>query len=180
MSPRSTDVRALEVLAFCRQAGALQGQWPLRAMDRLADGLLAVAPEAMVDWTAQGSLVPAAGAEDEVWLRVQAQATVARQCQRCLQPMDAALDVDRRFRFVRTEAQAAALDETSDDDVLVLLPRLDLMALLEDELILALPIVPMHALCPVPLLPADGDAVLDEQPPHPFAALAALRGRAKD
>jgi uncharacterized protein len=90
--------------------------------------------------------------------------------------MDEALTVDRRFRFVRTEAEALKLDEVSEDDVLVLEPRLDVGTLLEDELILGLPIVPMHRACPQPLQPPQ-DAVLDDAAPHPFAALAALRSR---
>jgi uncharacterized protein len=101
------------------------------------------------------------------------------------------LQVDRRFRFVRTEAEAARLDEDSDDDVLVLEPRLDLAELLEDEFILALPIVPMHDSCPQPLLtPAqpglrpgvaaqDANATQAERP-NPFAALAALRKKPGD
>jgi uncharacterized protein len=84
--------------------------------------------------------------------------------------------VQRRFRFVRNEDEAARLDEESEDDVLALPARLDLQALLEDELILALPIVPRHALCPEPL-PLPAAEPLDEEAPapNPFAALAALR-----
>jgi uncharacterized protein len=54
--------------------------------------------------------------------------------------------------------------------------RLDLLPLLEDELILAVPLVPRHERCPEPLpLPADEP---DEMPAeHPFAKLAALKQR---
>jgi uncharacterized protein len=89
--------------------------------------------------------------------------------------------VDRRFRFVAGDDEAARLDEESEDDVLVLQARLNLLELLEDELILALPLVPRHATCPEPLLaPAGGEpeGMPDEEPaPNPFAVLAALRGR---
>jgi uncharacterized protein len=91
--------------------------------------------------------------------------------------MDEGITVDRRFRFVRTEAEALKLDEVSEDDVMVLEPRLDVATLLEDELILSLPIVPMHPVCPEPLRPLHDDSVLDDAAPHPFAALAALRGK---
>ena len=117
------------------------------------------------------------GGEAEVWLHLTATTTVVLQCQRCLQGLDELLQVDRHFRFVRGEAEAARLDEESDDDVLELPPRLDLHELVEDELILALPLVPRHPRCPVPLpLPADTD-VAEEPAPNPFAALAALRQR---
>ncbi|MGS0753455.1 YceD family protein [Roseateles sp. GG27B] len=73
------------------------------------------------------------------------------------------------------------MDADSEDDVLVLPRYLDAQELVEDELLLALPLVPRHEQCPQPLaLPAaellpdgeDADAL-----PHPFAALAALRVR---
>ena len=48
------------------------------------------------------------------------------------------------LRFVDGEAQAEALDADSEDDVLALAPALDLRTLVEDELLLAWPIVPRH------------------------------------
>ncbi len=177
MTDTTTDARALEVLAFCRHGGSLQGRWPLAAMTRLSDSLVGSDADAAVDWQLAGSLLPVTGGEAEVWLHLQAQATVSLQCQRCLQAMADDIPVDRRFRFVRTEAEALKLDEVSEDDVLVLEPRLDVATLLEDELILGLPIVPMHAVCPEPLRPLHDDSALEDEVPHPFAALAALRGK---
>jgi uncharacterized protein len=177
MTDTTTDAHALEVLAFCRHGHSLQGRWPLAAMARLGDSLFANPGDAGVDWQVVGSLLPVTGGEAEVWLHLQASATVSLQCQRCLQAMDDAIVVDRRFRFVRTEAEALRLDEESEDDVLVLEPRLDVGTLLEDELILGLPIVPMHPVCPEPLRPLHDDTVLEDAAPHPFAALAALRSK---
>jgi uncharacterized protein len=177
MTDTTTDAHALEVLAFCRRGGSLQGRWPLAAMARLGDSLFASPGDAGVDWQLTGSLLPVIGGEAEVWLHLQASATVSLQCQRCLHALDEGITVDRRFRFVRTEAEALKLDEVSEDDVMVLEPRLDVGTLLEDELILSLPIVPMHPVCPEPLRPLHDDSVLDDAAPHPFAALAALRGK---
>lgn len=173
---QSQEPRALDLTALAKNTGTLQGQWPLASMHRLADSLCA-ATDGNVAWSAQGSLLPVTGAAAEIWLELQAHADVPLQCQRCLQTLVEALDVHRRFRFVRTDEEAARLDEESEDDVLVLQPRLDLYELLEDELILALPIVPRHGACPQPL-PAPAQELEDEEPaPNPFAALAALRGR---
>jgi len=57
------------------------------------------------------------------------------------------------------------------------LPRvLDLRELIEDELLLAEPLVPLHDVCPDPLpSPTDDDAELAAE--HPFAALGALKRR---
>lgn len=177
MTDSATNAHALEVLSFCRQSGALDGQCPLTAMNRLGDSLLTPPHDAMAHWQLVGSLLPVTGGEAEIWLHLQARATVKLQCQRCLQAMDEDIVVDRRFRFVRTEAEALKLDEGSEDDVLVLEPRLDVRSLLEDELILGLPIVPMHNDCPAPLRALQDIEMLDDEAPHPFAALAALRKR---
>ena len=173
-----SDPRAVELTALCRSGGSLRGEWPQAGMARLADSLAVVDTEpAPVAWSATGRLRRVAGGEAEVWLHLTADTTVALQCQRCLQALDEALHVDRHFRFVRGEAEAARLDEESEDDILELPPRLDLHALVEDELILALPLVPRHGRCPAPL-PMPRDVSEPEAPaPNPFAALAALRRR---
>ena len=46
--------------------------------------------------------------------------------------------------------------------------------LIEDELLLAMPIVPRHEVCPEPLV-ATVDELPDDPAPNPFAALAALK-----
>lgn len=88
------------------------------------------------------------------------------------------LAVDRHFVFVPDEDTAAALDEASDDDVLALAPDFDLRALIEDELLMALPLVPRHDECPdavqLSVQSADFDAAQEEKT-NPFAALAALK-----
>ena len=96
-------------------------------------------------------------------------------CQRCLGPVEAVLDADRSFLFVAGEDAAAALDADSEDDVLALTRSLDLRELVEDELLLALPLVPRHEECPEPLeVPPDADAPVEEKK-NPFAVLAALK-----
>ena len=64
------------------------------------------------------------------------------------------------------------------DDVLALGRSLDLRELVEDELLLALPIVPRHEVCLQPLPMAVGEQALEDdvpERPHPFAALQALK-----
>ncbi len=185
---RVHDARALDLRAFCRDAGELQGNLPLAALTRLAESLYEPPGDARVNWQALGEERPVVGGEPERRLRLRAQGTVVLQCQRCLQSVPHVLTVDTRLRFVPGEDEAERLDEISEEDVLALLPRLDLQPLLEDELLLALPLVPRHeAECPQPL-PLAGDAgdATDTSPatvgdgrPNPFAALAALRKPAK-
>jgi uncharacterized protein len=176
MKDRPLAPQTLDISALCKAAGRLQGQQPLAAMARLAASFCA-ASDGSAAWQAHGSLLPVTGGEAEMWLALQAEADVPLQCQRCLQAMSESLRVQRRFRFVRSEEEALRLDEESEDDVLVLPARLDLLEFLEDELILALPIVPRHDECPTPLPLAAQPEDEEASAPKPFAALAALKGR---
>ena len=171
----SSNLRSLDITALCREAEAIEGRLALTDLSRLGESLFGASDaDAEAAWSAHASQKQVAGGEPERWLHLAAQAEVTLQCQRCLQAVRRPLAVARRFRFVRSEQEATRLDEEIEDDVLVLPPRLDLLELLEDELILALPIVARHdGACPQPLpLPA---AVVEEAAPNPFAKLAALR-----
>jgi uncharacterized protein len=170
MKARGHDPLRLDVAAAAADAAALAGRWPLASLSRLqATG----GGELEVDWAARFERRTVAGGPPQVWLHLQARACVARECQRCLQPVLLPLSVDRALRFVPTEEQAAALDAESEDDVLAMPQRLDLRELVEDELLLALPLVPKHEDCPMP------DAAAARSPgaaaDHPFAALAAWK-----
>jgi uncharacterized protein len=194
MVSRSSDPLRLDVAAFAAEAGSLDGEFDIADLPRLAasecppeEGVTdpAGAPAAwpahddaarrQVRWRAQGSQVPVRGAAPETWLGLQAGATVLLQCQRCLRAIATPVVVDRRFRFVVGEDAAAKLDEEIEDEVLELQPSLDLRALVEDEMLLALPLVPRHERCPQPLAHSYGEAELDEAAEHPFAKLALLR-----
>jgi uncharacterized protein len=177
MSPkppaRAFDPRHLNLLRFADSASTLEGTQPVAELLRLSADARGTAA---VHWSARGEQRPVAGAAPETWLHVQARTRVSLVCQRCLQPLDEALQAERSFRFVGDEAEAERLDEESEDDVLALPPRglLDLTALVEDELILALPIVPRHLMCPEPLTVL-ADNLPDDTPPNPFQALAVLK-----
>jgi uncharacterized protein len=131
-----------------------------------------------VHWSARGERRATAGREPELWLHLTAKARVWRDCQRCLEPVAIDLDLARALRFVADEATAEALDAQSEDDVLALPRSLDLHSLLEDELLLALPLVPMHAQCPQRLPMSNGKLAGEaDDPPttNPFAVLGSYR-----
>jgi uncharacterized protein len=169
------DPARLDVAAFAAGRGVVDGSWPLRSLGRLAESTLPLADggEDPVRWRAEGTLAPLLGAGLQPALRIVAYAAVGLACQRCLQRMVVPLQVDRRVFFVAGEDAAASLDAESDDDVLALEPALNLKSLVEDELLLALPLVPRHEVCPEPLpFEPEPEAPASE---HPFAALAALK-----
>jgi len=172
MTSRHTDPRKLDVAAVAADGLVLEGRWALHDFERLNE---AARQEGEVMWSLRGQRRPVAGGEAETWLYLSAQARVWLECQRCLQPVAVDLNVARALRFVADEATAEALDAESEDDVLALPRSLDLHELVEDELLLALPLVPMHDRCPQPLPMRVGEADV-ESAPNPFAALAELKG----
>lgn len=177
MKAKSLDPRRLDLAALAHQHASLSGEWPQEQLTRLTDlAMPDSTPPPVVTWQATGDARPVTASEPEIWLHLQAKTIVSLCCQRCLGPAPHELVVDRFLRFVTDEAQAEVLDADSDDDVLVLARFTDLAELVEDEFLLALPIVPRHDECPQPLpLPVE-DTVLDApEKPHPFAALAALK-----
>ncbi len=182
MKARNRDPLRLDVETFAKDGDELAGEWPLGGLIRLCESAHADARPGngdVVVWQARGELRPVRGDRPQVWLHVGAQTRIQLVCQRCLQPVDARLQSQRSFQFAPDEATAAEIDAESEDDVLVLTRALNLKELVEDELILALPLVPRHDECPNPLVaPAVIDEPTDERP-NPFAALAALKGKSR-
>jgi uncharacterized protein len=178
------DPLRLDLAAFAADGATQAGLWPGSTLTRLAESQspphdLALAD---VDWQAQGERRAMPAGEPETWLTLQVKTRVWLTCQRCLQPMAMPLALDQRLRFVQGETQAEALDAESEDDVLALLRWMDLRELVEDELLLALPLVPRHDTCPQPLpvglgLESDAGATPAEvlEKPNPFAALRSLK-----
>ncbi len=181
-STRPPDIRRLDVLAVAEGGELLQGEWTLGELSRLHASQIEGTDNAgeAVRWQIEGGAGEIEGRLPMPALHVSAQASVVLQCQRCLQPLPLLLDAERTLLFVEGEDAAAALDEQTDDDVLALLPAIDGRALIEDELLLAMPLVPRHEVCPEPLKVPDDVAEAEppegaEEKPNPFAKLAALK-----
>lgn len=180
MKERRFEPLKLDVQAFARAAGELTGTWPQADLRRLVsgpEGAHADGPADEVRWRATGETRARTAAEPETWLHLQAATKVWLVCQRCLAPCELSLEVRRSFLFAADEAQAEQLDEDIEEDVLAMTRNLDLRELVEDELILAMPIVPRHEHCPQPLVKEpSAAAALEEPKPNPFAVLETLRG----
>ena len=175
---RPYDPLRLDVERFARDGARLAGAWPLASMPRLVEACHADGPPAAEDtvaWEARGA-IRRTSSESQTWLEMSLRACLNLTCQRCLGAVPTPLAVDSRFRFVDGEAQAAALDADAEEDVLASTRSLDLRTLAEDELLLALPIVPRHDACPTPLpRPPAGPGDVAVAAPNPFAALAGLK-----
>ena len=172
------DPSQLSVEAFARQGQVLDGLWPLASLTRLQDSTHSqggAASTAVVAWQLSGESRASRVGTPEIWLHLRSSADVALVCQRCLQSVTQRISVQRSFRFVHGESTAAELDAQSDDDVLALGRFLDARELIEDELLLSLPLVPRHEVCPQPLVATQSVPNDDAEREHPFAALAQFK-----
>lgn len=111
-------------------------------------------------------------------LQGQLSATVALTCQRCLAPVDTALVADVDLYLLGDERQAERLQD-EEDYVVCEDGRCLLLELLEDELILALPLVPRHEACAPEIMsalaPAEPETVVEKPRDNPFDVLAVLK-----
>jgi uncharacterized protein len=175
---KKLDPQHLDVVSFARDALRLQGEGALADWSRLAEEQFGDAlPAGPVVWQLQGRLVSQSGGADQIWLDLTASVDLPMQCQRCLTSVLETVTAERSFRFVADEATAAALDDEAEEDILVISRDFDALALVEDELILSLPLVPLHAVCPetVPMSVVDPEFEVAAERPNPFGVLAGLK-----
>ncbi len=173
------DPRRLNVQAFAQAGTTLSATDLLSKHERLLAETEGLGADREIRWLARGEQQIDASGHARIWLHLEAGVSLPLTCQRCLGPADIEVSVVRDFRFVETEEQAEAEDEEAEEDVLVLSRDFDLLALVEDELLMALPLVPRHAVCPgdVKLAVQDADfEAASAAKPNPFAALAGLKG----
>ena len=176
------DPRRLDVQAFAQAGVTLSARDLLSKYERLLAETEGLGPDREVRWLARGEQQTDASGHARVWLYLEATVSLPLTCQRCLGPADIEVSVVRDFRFVATEEQAEAEDEEAEEDVLVLSRDFDLQGLVEDELLMALPVVPRHEVCPgeVKLAAQDPDfEAASAAKPNPFAALAGLKAGKK-
>jgi len=182
--PKSAwNPQRLDVRAFAQAGASFEATEALQQFGRLYEDVASDGADALANviWKAHGEMRPAAsGGAPAVWLHLEATTVVPLTCQRCLGPVHTALSVDRWFRFVADEATAAAEDDESEEDLLAMEPRPNVHDVLEDELLMELPVVPMHETCPDRVTLQSGDLSVDrveadEPRRNPFADLARLK-----
>lgn len=168
----------LDIGAFTQSQRVIKGRDLLSNYPRLMSEAHGIDPVAVLNWQASGQLRNDGVAGQQDWLHLTADTRLALICQRCLTRVDVAVKVDQQFRFVDSEQSAQEQDEICEEEVLAMNHDLNLADLIEDEVLLALPLIPRHDVCPVAvkMTAADPDFVASPaEQPGPFAALAKLR-----
>jgi uncharacterized protein len=164
MSQRGLVIDGLE---FARHRESMSGRVGLDGMPRLAEMLFDVADSLVYEISGEF----ASGA---AFLTLRLDGTLRLTCQRCLGPLDYPLTVRNRVMLLSPgspwpeDDQVGGLEDESCDAIEA--PRqLDLVPLLEEEALLALPIAPRHEHCQA--LPATAARIKAS----PFTRLAKLK-----
>jgi uncharacterized protein len=158
----------IDAFEFCRNNGHREGVTPVADMPRLAADC--ADPSGEITWTIQG------GRTEQGYpsMTLSVSGPVHLVCQRCLQPFAYQIDSSTMLVLGKDDAEADEIEEILDDesiDVIVGSHSCDIMQLLEDEALLALPQAPKHEVCPDTTLV---DSVKSEKV-SPFAALKGLK-----
>lgn len=158
-----------DVFRFASDGGAWRASLPVSGFQRLA-GFLASA-EGEVTASLTGNL----GVDGKPRLDLHVEGSLVLTCQRCLEGLEWTLAVERTFLPVPA-GQPLPDDELENDeiDVIEIDGGLDVPTLVEDEIILSLPVVPRHEGCVAFVPVSDGDKA--KQKETPFAVLSGLLG----
>lgn len=167
----------LDIRAFALSRGRIAGDTPLAAFERLAQESQGDCAQHRLVWAAQAELKDGASGALDPWLHLTVKTRMPMTCQRCLSPVDISVEISRSFRFVDSEAAAEAQDEEAQEDVLATGTEFNLASLIEDEVLLDLPIIARHDRCPAPVRLSAVDAHYEQtstEKKNPFAALAGM------
>ncbi|MFH1869123.1 MAG: YceD family protein [Pseudomonadota bacterium] len=151
----------LDCLEFARSGGVLERSVGLTELLRLSDVLV----------TSEGFLsVRLEGWRDDAgksWLQVDIAGEPVLCCQRCLGGVKFPLAISSRLQLMAPGEEWPDDDLVDDSaDAITAEKALAVLPLVEDEVLLALPIAPRHEQCESPLANAAGHGA------SPFAALA--------
>ncbi len=113
------------------------------------------------------------------YVEVRAEAELPLLCQRTLERFLHPVRIDQRLGLITDESQEAALPEGVEPLLLDASGELNPAGLVEDELILAVPVVPIDPDSAEIEPQWPDEAEEEEEKPNPFAALAALKEQKK-
>lgn len=156
----------IDAFAFAADAGSVAAALPWSLFPRLQEYASAGEPKLKLVLAGERS------SDGLSWLSLAVSGSVSLVCQRCLLSMPVPFAASTRFRLV-AQGEAWPDEGLEDDgfDALGVEGALDLIALVEDEVLLSLPLAPRHDRCELPGgVGADGS-----EKPHPFAGLAKLK-----
>ena len=162
MKPLTINDLVINNLEFAQAQQTLAGEIDALKCERLAETLAPSGAGAHISFKLTGAAKQLRN--PSLHLHIEAQLPVS--CQRCLDEMLVHLNLT--FNYIICNTLPTEIDENDDTDWLEAAPEMNLQALIEDELLLAMPIAPMH----------DHDcskqSMQSGEKPNPFAVLKGL------
>jgi uncharacterized protein len=156
---------AINSLEFARKALEIHDTIAVSQLLRLNDAL--VSSDGLLDYR----LIGGSSQDNRLRLQLYVGGSLHLRCQRCLEAFEFELAITSSFYVVADESAIPSSEEESDDeDYLIAEAQMQVINLIEDEILLALPLAPKHEIgrCGV-------DSKLNElKSPNPFAALQGL------
>ena len=153
----------IDGLEFARIGASLQGEWPVAGFSRMRDALRT--DEGTIQYVLQG--VPQE--QGRPALRLKVSGALQFVCQRCLGALEFPLHIDVSLQLAATQAEVEAGPLEAEGPERILAGReMAVRDLVEDELLLAMPLVLRHERC------TGGEPRVVNEGRSPFAG---LRGR---
>lgn len=163
------DQLVIDALDFVRGGKSLQGSIPLLNLERLRSYLTDSAGE--LTYLVTGLL----DERDRPLLEMSVNGTIDLSCQRCLEKIEHPLDVKTALLLARNEDELSHYDEDTFVDAIYASNELDILALIEDEVILSLPTSPRHEDATKCYSSTDTEIHEIIAKEHPFNVLASLK-----
>lgn len=161
----SQEALVVDPFEFAREGRCLEWRLPLRALPRVAAEVLDEGGELVL------RIAGSRDRDGKFFLDVAVDGVLMVPCQRCLDPMEWVCKLQATLLLV-AKGQPIPEDELEDDryDAVEVGDRQDLLALVEDEVLLAMPVAPRHEVCVAP------SKVEGASKESPFAGLVQWRG----
>lgn len=160
----------IDGLEFAKAASKSQGEWPIAGFVRLRDAVRADEQEGTLRYELRG--VPEEHGRPA--LRLKVDGVLPLVCQRCLGRLEVPLHIEVLLLLAATQAEVEAVPlEAEGPESIVAGREMPVLALVEDEVLLAMPIAPRHAAC------AGGASDQVGGKATPFAGLRGLMGGLK-
>jgi uncharacterized protein len=142
----STDPKALSRIDFCApQSYQGNGFLEISALPRVAEEASSIDSGDGFHWEVKTHFADSPGSEPQQILELAIKGRIHLVCQSCLQDCGLDLAQESRFVMVATEEEADAFPiEDDQQEPLVASQHFDLLGLIEDEILLSMPLIPKH------------------------------------
>jgi uncharacterized protein len=159
---------AINSIEFARNVESLSGSVAVANLGRLQD--LLFSSSGLLKYTLTGKR----GENGKLFLVCAVKGMLQLSCQRCLGALAYPIDLDSELELIEEEpVLPAVVNEDELIDAIKVDPNMDVLVLVEDEVLLGLPMAPTHAPGDCKAGGSFGQAGTDKQ--NAFSALAALK-----